>query len=146
MLAVAESSNNPESLSIAHTFVAETLLYRARYRDAQKHLELATALCAEYGHPGLSEWALAAPALLAISVLTLGYPDSARDLAGRASRYAAGCADPNKVGGVHLWLGIFNGMLRDASGEREDARVMRELSIKHPVWNGLADFFPHYRK
>jgi hypothetical protein len=78
---------------------------------------------------------------LAISVLILGYPERARELAGRTSRYAAACADPDKLGGLHMWLGIFNGMLLDASGESQDVLVMRQLLTKHPVWSGWADFF-----
>jgi hypothetical protein len=56
------------------------------------------------------------------------------------SHHVIGCADPNKVAGIHMWLGMFNGMLRDASLEL-NARVMREMASKHPVWNGFADFF-----
>jgi hypothetical protein len=89
---------------------------------------------------GFSEWAFAAPALLAITVLILGYPERARELAAKAFHHAIGCADPNKVAGFHMWLGLFNGMLRDASLEL-NARVMREMASKHPVWNGFADFF-----
>jgi DNA-binding winged helix-turn-helix (wHTH) protein/tetratricopeptide (TPR) repeat protein len=139
MLDVGEKSKDPASLSIAHTFLGETLLYRAKYQDAQKHLELASSISANELQ-GFSEWAFAAPALLAITVLILGYPERARELAAKAFHHAIGCADPNKVAGFHMWLGLFNGMLRDASLEL-NARVMREMASKHPVWNGFADFF-----
>jgi tetratricopeptide (TPR) repeat protein len=139
MLDVGEQSKNPASLSIAHTFLGEALLYRAKYQDAQKHLELASSISANELQ-GFSEWAGAAPALLAITVLILGYPERARELAAKAAHHAIGCADPNKVAGFHMWVGLFNGMLRDASIEL-NARVMREMASKHPVWNGFADFF-----
>lgn len=141
MLLVAESSGSPPLLSFARVFVGETLLYSAKYHEAQKLLESANAYCESNKLQGLNEWALAAPALLAISFLISGYLDRARELGKKAQQYADHCSDPHKVGGIHLWLGFLNGMACDASQEWENANKLRSLAVKHPVWIGLADFF-----
>jgi tetratricopeptide (TPR) repeat protein len=139
MLVVAERSREAASLSAAHTFLGETLMEGAQYIDAQKHLELAIHYCEESGAARLGEWGLLAFPLRAMVVLALGYPDSARKLAEDTLHRLALCTDPIKVGGVRLWLGLFCWMLQDKLGMLEQSRVMAQLSIKEPVWNGLAD-------
>jgi adenylate cyclase len=47
MLRVADDSGDPDSLSVAHTFLGETLMEGAQYLDAQKHLELGSRYCDE---------------------------------------------------------------------------------------------------
>ena len=141
MLAAVEGSSDPASLSVAHTFLGETLLEGANYVDAQKHLELGSRYSDESESSGLGGWGLIASALLPTALLTLGFPDRARILAKKALERAALCADPHKVGGVRLWLGLFCGTLRDAQGTLEHSQAMRLMAVKEPVWSGLADFF-----
>jgi DNA-binding winged helix-turn-helix (wHTH) protein len=141
MLAAVEGTSDPASLSVAHTFLGETLLEGAHYIDAQKHLELGSRYCDESDSSGLGGWGLIASALLPTALLTLGFPDRARKLAKKALERTARCADLHKVGGVRLWLGLFCAMLRDAQGALEHSQAMSLMAVKEPVWSGLADFF-----
>jgi DNA-binding winged helix-turn-helix (wHTH) protein/tetratricopeptide (TPR) repeat protein len=141
MLMTAEDSRDFASLSVAHTFLGETLLEGAHYLGAKEHLELGSQYCAESDLGGLSGWGLIAPALLATAVLALGYPDRAQEIAKNAWEHAEQCGDLHKVGGVRLWLGLFYWMMDDALGLLEQSEAMRRMAVTEPVWNGLADFF-----
>jgi DNA-binding winged helix-turn-helix (wHTH) protein/tetratricopeptide (TPR) repeat protein len=141
MLRAAEASSDPDSLSVAHTFLGETLMEAAQYGDAQKHLELGSRFCDESKSSGLGGWGLIAPALLSNVLLVLGFADRARTLAKKTLRDTTRCAHYHKLGGLRLWLGLFFGMLRDLTGTLENAHAMKEMALKGPVWSGLADYF-----
>ena len=140
MLRVADDSGDPDSLSVAHTFLGETLMEGAQYLDAQKHLELGSRYCAESESGGLGGWGLIAPALLSNALLVLGYPDRARMEAEKAL-FTVRSAHFSKRGGTRLWLGFFFGMMRDVQGTVENAQAMKVLALKGPVWSGLADYY-----
>jgi ATP/maltotriose-dependent transcriptional regulator MalT len=40
---------------------------------------------------------------------------------------------------MHLWGGMFCGLLRDSGGTLEHAKELRRLAIEQPVWSGVAD-------
>ena len=141
MLRAADGSNDPDSLSVAHTFLGETLMEAAQYVDARKHLELGIRFCDESESSSLGGWGLIAPALLSNALLVLGFPDRARALAKKALGDTARCAHFHKLGGLRLWLGLFFGMLRDLEGTLENAQAMSVMAVKGPVWSGLADYF-----
>ena len=141
MLRVADDNNDPDCLSVAHTFLGETLMEGAQYVDAQKHLELGSRYCVEGKSSGLGGWGLIAPALLSNVLLVLGFPDRARALAKKALQDTTRCAHFHKLGGLLLWLGLFSGMLRDLPAIREHAQTMKVMAVKSPVWSGLADYY-----
>ena len=141
MLRVANGSNDPDCLSVAHTFLGETLMEGAQYVDAQKHLELGMRYCVESKSSGLGGWGLIAPALLSNVLLVLGFPDRAHALAKKALQDTTRCAHFRKLGGLLLWLGLFSGMLRDLPGILEHAQAMNVMAVKGPVWSFLADYF-----
>src|SRR5262249_27695038 len=142
MLRVANGNGDPDCLSVAHTFLGETLMEGAQYVDAQKHLELGSRYCGESKSSGLGGWGLIAPALLCNALLVLGFPDRARALAKKTLGDTKLCAHFHKLGGLHLWLGLFSGMLRDLAGTLEHAQAMKLMAVKGlPVWSGLADYF-----
>src|SRR5262245_31698213 len=80
-----------------------------------------------------------APTLGAITVLLLGFPDRARQLIEVGLRRAERRADPFWLGLVHMWAGMFRSLLRDSKGTLEDAKELRRLAAKQPVWTGYAD-------
>ena len=140
MLRVADDSGDPDSLSVAHTFMGETLMEAAQYLEAQKHLELGSRYCNESASGGLGGWGRIAPALLSNTLLVLGYPDRARMEAQKALDTVRS-AHFGKRGGVRLWLGFFSGMLRDLPGALENAEAMKVMALKGPLWSGLADYY-----
>jgi DNA-binding winged helix-turn-helix (wHTH) protein len=141
MLRVADGNSDPDCLSVAHTFLGETLMEGAQYIDAQKHLELGSRYCDESKSSGLGGWGLIAPALLSNVLLVLGFPDRARAQAKKALQDTTRCAHFHKLGGLRMWLGFFSLMLRDLPGILEHAQSMNVMAVKSPVWSGLADYF-----
>ena len=141
MLAAAASGGNPAPLGMAHTFMGEALLEAAQYVAAREHLELGGRYCRQSDFTGLAGWGLLAPALDAIVLLTLGFPDRARKLARETLHMASYRSDPVKVAAMHLWLGILSTMLRDSRGLIESSEAMSRISANEPVWSGLVDFF-----
>lgn len=141
MLQEAERGGGRAELCAAHTFLGQALIWRAQYADAQKHLELGSSYYDEGDPAGLGAWGINASALLPLAVLTLGHVDRARDLMKKALARAERCADPLRVGAVHMWAGMFGVLLRDAHTAFEHAQALRRMAVNQPVWAGLADIY-----
>ena len=137
-LVMAERSGDRVSLCAAHTVLGQALLWRAQYVDAQKHLELGITYSKE-GDPG--EWGLDAHALAPIALLALGYCNRAHASMKEALSGAEHCTDPVMVGAVHMWAGMFFGMLRDARAIIEHAQALRSRAVKLPVWSGFSNLY-----
>ena len=45
------------------------------------------------------------------------------------------------MGLVHMWGGLFCGLIRDPRAALEHAVALRRMAVNQPVWNGLADMF-----
>jgi DNA-binding winged helix-turn-helix (wHTH) protein len=139
MLVAAESSGDRAALCVAHACLGETLIWRAQYVEAQKHLELGSNYYDEADPRELGLIGIHAPALAAIVALLLGFPDRARQLANDALRRSERRDDPFWVGLVHMWGGMFCALLRDGRECLEHAQVLRRLAAKQPAFTGLAD-------
>jgi hypothetical protein len=135
MLMAAERAGDRAALCAAHTDLGETLLWCAEYLDAQKHLELAMSY---YDEADIGELTLA-PAIAAIVVLLLGFPDRARQLMSEVLRGLRGRDDSYLEGIVHVYGGIMGGLLRDRQVCVEYAQALRLFGAKQPVFTGLAD-------
>jgi tetratricopeptide (TPR) repeat protein len=139
MLVAAERSGDRGSLCAAHTSRGQTLVLRAQYVDAQRHLELGSSYYDETDRGELGLMGIEAPALAAIVVLLLGFPDRAHQQMNESLRRSERRDDPFWVGIVHMRAGMFSAMLRDARAAFEHALALRHLAAKQPVWTGLAD-------
>jgi tetratricopeptide (TPR) repeat protein len=139
MLRAAESSGDRRALCAAHTRYGETLIWRARFVEAQKHLGLGSEYYNEISPTELDLRGIDAPAALATVVLLLGFPDRARQMMNRALRRLECCDHRFWVGLVHMWAASFYTLARDASGALEHAQALLRLARKEPVWTGVAD-------
>jgi DNA-binding winged helix-turn-helix (wHTH) protein/tetratricopeptide (TPR) repeat protein len=141
MLAAAERSGNRAALCSANSLLGQSLIWRAQYVDAQKHLELASIYYdgADRGELGLM--GIDALALAAIATLLLGFPGRARQLMDTASRNAEGCNDPFWIGLVHVWGVFLCCQLRDSGAAIDHAEALSRLAATQPVWTGLADVY-----
>jgi hypothetical protein len=141
MLAAAERAGDRAALCAAHTRLGESLIWRAEYVDAQRHLELRNNYYDEADSSELGLMGLDAPALAAIVILLRGFPDRARQLMSEALRVSERRFDPFWTGVVQMWGGIFFGLLHDAPGVLERSEVLRRMAAKQPVWAGHADVY-----
>jgi len=139
MLVAAERGGDRATLCVAHTTLGGTLIWRAQYVEAQKHLELGSSYFDEADPGDLGLMKIEAPALEAISVLLLGFPDRARQLMKKALRSLERYDDPFWAGLVHMRGGMLGGLLSDGQACLEHAQALRRLGAKQPVWTGLAD-------
>ena len=121
MLAAAERSADRSALCAAHTRLGETLIWCARYRDAQAHLELGNSYYDEADRNELGLMGVDALALAAIPTLVLGFPERARQLLKDGLSRAEHRGDPLWVGIVRMWGGMVSAFLRDAGGALEHA-------------------------
>src|SRR2546423_1401304 len=91
-----------------------------------------------------------APALAAIVMLVLGFPERARELMSEALRRAERTegsasqavdrhASQFRAATVHMWGGMLSWHLRDPKAALEHAQALRHVAITQPVWTGLAD-------
>ncbi len=141
MLVAAECSGDRASLCAAHTLLGQALIWRAQYVDAQRHLELGSSYYDETDRGDLGLRGIDAPALAAIAVLLLGFPDHAYQLMNEATGRAARRVDALRVGIVHVWGGMFCRLLGDGQACLEHAEALRRLAVKQPVWTGFADLY-----
>jgi DNA-binding winged helix-turn-helix (wHTH) protein/tetratricopeptide (TPR) repeat protein len=139
MLAAAERSADRAALCAAQTRYGETLIWRGQYAEARKHLELGSAYYDSHDRSELNLMGLDAPAVAAIDVLLLGFPDQARQLMNEAGSRVENFGHPFWVGLVYLRGGSFSGLLRDAQKVLEYAQALRGLAAKQPVWTGAAE-------
>jgi len=141
MLAAAERSGAHAALCSAHSLLGQSLIWRAQYVDAQKHLELAGI---HYNGGDRDEFGLMgidALALAAIATLLQGFPERAGQLMDTASRHAEGCNDPFWVGLVHVWGVFLCCLLHDGSAAIDHAKVLSRLAATQPVFTGLSDVY-----
>jgi tetratricopeptide (TPR) repeat protein len=141
MLLAAEHSGNRGLLCAAHTFLADSLIWRAQFADAQRHLELGNTHYDETDRDWLASYGLVGPALAATAVLLLGFPDRARQLISEALRRSARHDDPLRTAIVHWWGGGLYRLLRDPQATLEHAQALRRLADKQPAWSGFSDGF-----
>jgi hypothetical protein len=139
MLVAAEHGGDRGALCMAHTRLGDTLISRAQYIEAQKHLELGNSYYDEANPGELALMGIDALALAAIVALLLGFPDRARQLMKDGLRRAERRDDPFWLGIVHMWGGMVSAVLRDAGRALEHAQALRRLAAKQPVFEGLAD-------
>jgi tetratricopeptide (TPR) repeat protein len=139
MLAAAERGGDRASQCAAHTRLGENLIWCAHFVEAQKHLELGSRYYDEADRSELGLMGFDAPALAAVTVLLLGFPDRASQLMNEALRRLEGREDPLWVGIVHMWGGMLSVLLRNAPATLEHAQALRRLANKEPVWTGVAD-------
>jgi predicted ATPase len=126
-------------LCAAHTHLGETLIWHAQYVEAQKHLELGSSYYDEAAPGEFALMGIDAPALAAIALLLLGFPDHARQLMSEALRRLQRRDDAFSGGIVHMWGGMLGGLLRDGQACFEHAQALRLLDAKRPAFTGLAD-------
>jgi DNA-binding winged helix-turn-helix (wHTH) protein len=141
MLVAAESSGDRGALCVAHTRLGEGLIWRAQYAEARRHLDFGGSYYDEANRSELGLMGIDAPALAAIVALLLGFPDRARQLMNEGLRRAERRGDSFWMGIVHMWGGMFCGILRDGQGALEHAQALRSLAPKQPVFTGLADAY-----
>ena len=141
MLVAAESSGDRGALCVAHTRLGEGLIWRAQYAEARRHLDLGGSYYDEANRSELGLMGIDASALAAIVALLLGFPDRARQLMNEGLRRAERRGDSFWMGIVHMWGGMFCGILRDGPGALEHAQALRSLASKQPVFTGLADAY-----
>ena len=127
MLVAAESSGDRGALCVAHTRLGESLIWRAQYAEAQRHLDLGGSYYDEANRSELSLMGIDASALAAIVALLLGFPDRARQLMNEALRRAERRGDAFWMGIVHMWGGMLCGLLRDGQGALEHAQALRDV-------------------
>jgi len=141
MLLAAERGGDRASLCAAHTSLGQALVWRARYVEAQKHLELGSSYYdeAERGDLGLKR--IDAPALAAIVAMVIGFPDRALQLMNEATHRAARHTDALRVGIVHVWGGMLCRLLADGQACLDHAQALRRLAVKQPAFTGFADFY-----
>jgi len=139
ILAAAERGGDRASQCAAHTRLGENLIWCAQFVEAQRHLELGSGYYDEADRSELGLMGFDAPALAAITVLLLGFPDRARQLMNEALRRLEGREDPFWVGIVHVWGGMLSVLLRNAQATLEHAQALHRLANKEPVWTGAAD-------
>jgi tetratricopeptide (TPR) repeat protein len=141
MLEAAERAGDRAALCAAHTFLGQALLWRAQYREAQRHFTLGDNY---YDDTGTSEAGLVgidAPALSAITTLLLGFPSQARELLKTALQRAKRCKAHFWVGLIHLWSAFISCELNDSMSALEHAQTISGLAATQPVWSGLADIY-----
>jgi tetratricopeptide (TPR) repeat protein len=139
MLQAAERGGDCASLCAAHSFLGQTFIWRVHYVDAQRHLELASNYYEAADHSEISLLGIDAPALRAIVVLLLGFPERARQLMNEALRRIERRRHPFWAGMVHMWAGMLFTMLHDVPAVMEHAEALRQLISKQPVWAGPAE-------
>jgi hypothetical protein len=122
MLVAAERGSDRAALCVAHTRLGETSIWRARYVEAQKQLELGSSYYNEADRGDLGLMGIDAPALAAIAALLLGFPDRARQLMSEALRRLEHRDEPFWSGVVHMWGGMLGGLLRDGQACLEHMR------------------------
>lgn len=140
MLLAADRSGDDASLSAAHTYFGQTLLWCAHLVDANKHLEIGGSYYNE-AKSKLESWGVDAPANQAICVLLLGFPDRARGLMKQAFDRSKRQANPHGSGTTHMWGGAFSIQLCDARTTLAHAEALRRAAAIQPVWTGLADLY-----
>jgi class 3 adenylate cyclase/tetratricopeptide (TPR) repeat protein len=141
MLLGACRGGSRASLCAAHTFLGQTLIWRAQYSDAQKHLDLGNSYYDEADPDEFASWGIDAPALQAIAVLMLGFPDRSCELMNEALRRSERRVDPFRAGSVHMWAGAFYVLLRNAPAALEHAQSLHRMAAEQPVWTGLANAY-----
>ena len=141
MLVAAESSGDREALCVAHTRLGEGLIWRAQYAEAQRHLDLGSSYYDEADRSELGLMGIDAPALAAIVALLLGFPHRARQLMNEGLRRAERRGDSFWMGIVHMWGGMFCGILCHEQGVLQHAQALSHLADKQPVFAGLADAY-----
>jgi DNA-binding winged helix-turn-helix (wHTH) protein/tetratricopeptide (TPR) repeat protein len=139
MLLAAGRRGDRASLCAAHTFLGQTLIWRAQFADAQKHLELGSGYYSVADLGGLASWGVDAPALSALVTQVLGFPDRARELMNLAEQRANRRGDPFRSGMVHMWGAAFYVRLRDDQAAFDHAEMLGRLAAKQPVWIGMAE-------
>lgn len=139
MLLTAERRGDRASLCAAHTFLGQTLIWRAQFADAQKHLESGSGYYSVADLGGLASWGVDAPALSALVTQVLGFPDQARQLMNLAEQRANRRGDPFRSGMVHMWGAAFYIRLRDEQAAFDHAEMLSRLAVKQPVWTGMAE-------
>jgi DNA-binding winged helix-turn-helix (wHTH) protein/tetratricopeptide (TPR) repeat protein len=139
LLLAAEARGDRASLCAAHTFLGQTLIWRAQFAHAQKHLELGSGYYSVGDVSGLASWGVDAPALTALVTLVLGFPDRARELMNLAEQRSNQRGDPFRAGMVHMWGAAFYIRLRDEQAAFEHAEMLSRLAAKQPVWTGMAE-------
>lgn len=141
MVAVAERSGSRAELCAAHTFLGHALMYRAQHVDAQKHLELGNSYYDEHDPRWFALSGIDAPAVLAIVVLLLGFPEQARHLFDQALHRSKSRNDRFRLGTVHMLGAIISELLHDIPSMLEQAQALRQLAAMEPVCAGLAALF-----
>jgi DNA-binding winged helix-turn-helix (wHTH) protein/tetratricopeptide (TPR) repeat protein len=141
MLVAAERSGARAALCAAHTFLGQTLMWRAQHEDALEHLELGGSYYDEADPSGFASLGIDASVLSAIVVLLLGFPERAHQLFNQALHRSERRNDRFRVGVVHMWGAMFCELLRDEVATLEQAQALRRLAAKEPVWTGFADIY-----
>jgi tetratricopeptide (TPR) repeat protein len=139
MLGIAERSGDGVALCAAHTRLGQTLIWRAQFLEAQKHVDLGISYYDEGDRSELGLMGIDAPALAAIAALLRGYPDHGRQLVKEAFRRSARRNDVFWKGVVHTLGSMFFGMLLDSPAVLEHSLVLRSLAVVQPVWTGPAE-------
>lgn len=141
MLVAAQRSGGRAELCAAHTFLGQTLMWRARHLDAQKNLEFGSSYYDEDDPSSFASLGIDAPALEAIVALLLGFPERARQLFNEALRRSERRNDRFRQGVVRMWGGMFCELLCDAPATLQQAQALLRLAGKDQVWSGFADFY-----
>ncbi len=143
LLQIAEQTEDPIRIGIAHSALGQLLLFQAEPVDALRHTTLGLELCRENWHDGLLpvyglHMEVVSMGVMANALQFLGHPDQASRYGDELEEFTRGDIHPLAAIGA-LWGAA---MFRQMRGDAERVSQLAEALVSHCAAHGPADWIP----